>query len=298
MKLLKFYILFLCSSFFSDSYCQNNSTDSIKLVYSYLESLSSYGSFDLLNEDERVSFQEAIQICSYFLTKELDSLNKSEFLYHRGRLYCKRRNIDSAIKDLEDALAYNIKNNNALDRLSFLASNCLKGYKKRKTYINDNVNAWKKSTLLDSNNAFNWYNLAISYGFQRDFNLANNDPKIINCYKKCINIDSFNDIYYSDLSAYFEMEEKEILLKKALYLNEYWVYRSQLINLYINNYKNFEKAMQLISESFSIYEKSTPINNYFISILYFYKSEIYLKQKKMDLYKIAKKQYEYYRNLN
>lgn len=261
----------------------------------FIESISSYGAYENLDSNSRWEIEYAIDLCTYLLNNQTDSVMRSRIFGNRGRLYVKRRSIDSAKVDLENALDLDITNMDALDRLCFITTFHLKGYKKRKIYINNAVTVCENKCKTDSTKVENWVNLAEAYGFQRDFNLRDNNSKIVKCYKKCVLLDSNNSDHYYEISLHSKGKDKEYALRKALSIDEFWLYRSHLIALYAYEYKRYKEAMQLIDETIAIYEVQIPLNTTFMGTLYHFKSEVYKSMKNMTEYKnCRKKMQEYY----
>jgi hypothetical protein len=287
-------ILLILSIFCSGNIYMQSMHNDLYGTLEYLETLSSYGDYKSEDDDSKSSVDQGLYWAKYWSAKDLDSNILSEFFYHSGRLYLKKKIADSSRIDLERSLNYNIMNVRALDRLGVLSTFHLKHYTPRKGYINRCVEAYKKKLKTDSSVACDWQNLAEAYHMQTLYNSVQNNKLVASCYRKCIQLDSANPVYYYELAQYVAGKEKEDALRKAISIKEFWLYRSHLIALYAYEYKKYKESIALIDETIAIYEKEIPVNNDFMGTLYFFKAQVYKSQKKMDLYKVNLARYKVY----
>ena len=261
-----------------------------------LDRISSYGDYDGFDSSYRLQISEAIALCRVTLSTQRDSLTRSIFYYHKGRLELLCKQIDSARLDLETALALDIANYPALERLCVLSYHHLKGYTKRKGLIVASIENWKGKCALDSTEAFQWYYLGMTYALQNQFSGASNNEKIKRCLQKCMLLDSNNGSYIFEYALYIPEDQRLPLLFKALSKEENWLYRSHIIWWYKHRNQHAE-ILPFIETSIQVYESQYPEYHSFLEDLWGASADAYKLLKDTERYKTSLEKQKYYAGL-
>jgi tetratricopeptide (TPR) repeat protein len=233
-------------------------------LFNQLDQISSYGDYNSLDSVSKQQINQGIQLCQTQLKKLLDSVTRSVFLYHKGRLELVKKNIPEAQKDLELAMNLHASNYPALERLCVLSYHHLKGYTKRKTYIQKSIKEWELRCYVDSTESFNWYYLGMTFKLHEEFSQAPVQTNVQYCLSRAIRLDSNNGTYLYELSLYKPCLAKIPLLRKALTKEEYWLYRSHILACYLE-LKQYRELLDFAELSLQLYEREFPNYYFFMS---------------------------------
>jgi len=233
-------------------------------LFNQLDQISSYGDYNSLDSVSKSQINQGIQLCQTQLKKTLDSVTRSVFLYHKGRLELVKKNILEAQKDLELALNLHASNYPALERLCVLSYHHLKGYTKRKTYIQKSIKEWELRCYVDSTDGFNWYYLGMTFKLHEEFSQAAVQNNVQYCLSRAIQLDTNNGTYLFELSLYKPCLVKTQILKKALTKEEYWLYRSHILACLLE-LKQYRELLNFAEMSLQLYEREFPNYYFFMS---------------------------------
>lgn len=262
-----------------------------------LDQISSYGDYAEFDSLSKVQIEQGLQVCRNYLLRPNDSITKSILLYHKGLLEFVKKNNEVAKVDLEKSLEYDISNYLALERLCVLSWGHLKGYTKRRIFINSSLYAWNQKCKLDSSNAFNWYYLAMTYNLDMQYSNADAKGSVLYCLDKCIKLDSNVATYYFEYALLTDTKTRIWYLKKALQKEENWLYRSHIAAYYSENKMDAE-MLEFVNLSINLYEAQYPNYYFFLANLYQAKGDIHKRQNDMGLYNMCRDRVKYYDSLN
>jgi tetratricopeptide (TPR) repeat protein len=266
-------------------------------AFEALDKISNYDNYANLDSLTIEQIEQGLQVCRKFLRRNNDSLTVSIFLYHKGRLEFVKNQYEESKTDLEKALENDASNYPALERLCVLTTDHIKGYSKRRLFINSSLYMWTKKCKIDSSNSFNWYYLAMTYDLNMKYTNVNTTGSILYCLDKCIQLDSNIALYYFDYAQFTDKDKKIGYLQKALQKEENWYYRAQIIVWYTEN-KMDEPLLEFVNKSINLYESKFPNYYFFLSDLYKSKGEIHKRQNNLALYNMCLDRAKYYQNLN
>ncbi len=272
---------------------QNEPDQQIIQTLDALDQISSYGDYNSFDSAAKRQVVFAIGICKQYLNQKLDSLTRSMFLYHKGRLEYVRKNYDSARSDLEKALNLDVANYPALERLCLLSKNHFREYHMRRFYINASIELWNLKTQYDSLNPFMWYYLSKTYELQFQYENTDNRNKVKSLLKHCMQLDSNNANYIFEYALYIPEDKRLPLLKKALLKEENWLYRSHILAWYKHR-KRYKELLKFADESILLYESQFPFYYSFLENLWKQKADIYKAQKNHSAYNYCIERVKYY----
>jgi hypothetical protein len=300
-SLKKHFILVLFAILIGNkaSFAQVTKEPDTKILKAFeaLDKISSYGDYAEFDSLSKEQIEQGLQVCRNFLIHPNDSITKSILLYHKGRLEFVKKNYEVAKTDLEKSLEYDISNYFTLERLCVLSWGHLKGYTKRRIFINSSLYTWTQKCKIDSSNAFNWYYLAMTYNLDRQFSNANVKASILYCLDKCIALDSNVGTYYFEYAQLADNKTRIWYLQKALQKEENWLYRSHIAAWYSEN-KMDAPLLEFVNQSINLYEAQYPNYFFFLANLYQAKGEIHKRQNNLTLYNMCIDRVKYYDNLN
>ncbi len=272
---------------------QNGPNPVVMQTLDELDKISSYGDYNSFDSAAKHEIQFGINVCKEFLNLESDSIIRSLFFYHKGRLEFVKKEYETAKKDLEQSLYLNISNYHALERLCVLSWGHLKNYTLRKFLINSSIENWKQRCYYDSLNAFHWYYLAKTFELQNQYSGVTNATQIKNSYKRAIELDSNNGTYLFEYALTLPDSDRLPYLKRALSKEENWLYRSHIIWWY-GHKKLYVPLLPLLNESIQLYETMPDQYAFFLSQMYLLKADILKSKGDMEGYKACKEKQHYY----
>ncbi len=290
------FAILICNT---ESYAQATKEPDAKILKAFeaLDKISSYGDYAEFDSLYKEQIEQGLQVCRNFLLRPHDSITKSILLYHKGRLEFVKKKYEVAKIDLEKSLEYDISNYLALERLCVLSWGHLKGYSKRRIFINSSLHAWTQKSKIDSSNAFNWYYLALTYNLDMQYSNANVKGSVLFCLDKCIKLDSNVGTYYFEYAQLADNKTRIWYLQKALQKEENWLYRSHIAAWYSEN-KMDEPLLEFVNQSINLYEAQYPNYYFFLANLYQAKGEIHKRQNNLALYNMCLDRMKYYNNMN
>ena len=299
MKHLFTLAFFVLAIGYQNSYAQTPKEVDPQMVkvFEALDKIDSYGDYDAFDSLAKEQIHQGLQVCRNYLSRPNDSITKSILLYHKGRLEMVKKQYDLAKTDLEKSLENDISNYLALERLCVLSWNQLKGYTKRRVYINSSLYTWTQKCKIDSSNAFNWYYLAMTYNLDMQYSNANVKGTVLYCLDKCIELDSNVSTYYFEYALLTDVKNRIRYLQKALQKEENWLYRSHIAAYYSEN-KMDELLLEFVNQSINLYEAQYPNYYFFLANLYQSKGEIHKRQNDLAIYHMCIDRAKYYNSLN
>ena len=250
-------------------------------LFNQLDQISSYGDYSGVDSNAKKDIDNGIKVCQTQLKKLLDSVTRSIFYYHKGRLELVKKNIPEAQKDLEMAMNLHASNYPALERLCVLSYHHLKGYTKRKPYIQKSIKEWELRCYVDSTEAFNWYYLGMTFKLHEEFSQAQVQNNVQYCLSRAIKLDTNNGTYLFELSLYKPCLLKVQLLKKALTKEEYWLYRSHILACLLE-LKQYRDVIDFAELSLATYERFFPSHYFFMSQLMQFEADAFKGLNQMD----------------
>lgn len=247
-----FVLILLLLNFHSGTLNAQNEPDSqVVQTLAFLDNIpfEAYKNATAENKN-RIDF--GLRVCRQYIREKPDSLARSMFYYHRGRMESMKEQYDTAFACYTEALNLNVSNYPALVDFSALTTEHFPAFNNLWAYINASINVWKTKCSLDSTIAFQWYYLAKTYELQTRYTKVINQFQIGECYQKCITLEPENPHYYYAYAQQVPCREKTVLLKKALQLEEMPIYRVELMACYLQQ-KKFTDLHKLADESIGMY---------------------------------------------
>lgn len=274
-------------------FAQNEPDSQVLKDLSFLDRTGIAGSYDTYPETEKNRVLFAIRLCRQNIQKNPDSLSRSMFYYHKGRLEALRGNRDTAFNDYREALHLNISNYPALQEFCALCAQKHPEFEQLWAYINGAINLWKIKCSLDSSQAFQWYYLAKTYELQTKHMRMIKQYEISECYERCIALEPDNHFYYFEYALQSQGKRKTELLKKALSLQEEPAYRLSLGQHYLA-LKQYRELHTLLDTGIRLYAAIDPVPHALMAEFYRLKAEAFNRQKHTAAAQSCRSKWQYH----